>query len=120
MKEQLKKVFYCDHCNKHGLSKGHMKVHEQWCDSNPENKKACYGCANLKEVEIDAVYFDYNGNDYTRKIKGFFCEKLERNLYPLKVERKGLVEKYPGTFDEQDPMPKQCEHYKNELDNYFN
>lgn len=31
-----KKVFYCDHCNKHGLSSGAMRKHELHCTMNPE------------------------------------------------------------------------------------
>ncbi len=120
MKELTKKVFYCEHCNKHGLSKGHMNTHEKWCFHNPENKKACYGCANLEEIVIDGYYADHEGNDHTREFKGFHCKALDKKLYPLKCEKKNLPALYPGTFDDQEPMPKECEHYKNELENLFN
>jgi hypothetical protein len=116
MKELTKKIYYCEHCKKHGLSKGHMAFHEKWCDNNPENKKACIGCANLESVEIDGVYFDHEGNDYSRKFNGFRCKALDKKLYPLKAERKDLPNKYPGTFDDQEPMPKECEQYKSEFE----
>lgn len=97
-----------------------MERHEKWCAANPENFKACSGCIHLEQIEIkyEAVCSSF-GEDYgvifdshteTRTAKGFHCKKLDKNLYPLIVQKKGLVEKFPETFEKQEPMPKECEH----------
>lgn len=36
MKTVIKPVYYCDHCKKRGLSKGHMRNHEARCTANPD------------------------------------------------------------------------------------
>lgn len=113
-------VYICEHCKKKMFVKGAMERHEKWCYSNPDNFKACSACMYLEEIEI---FYDVNrdslGHNYgvihdayteTKKAKGFHCKKLDKILYPLKVEKKGLPEKYPETFDKQEPMPKECEH----------
>lgn len=102
-------VYRCDHCKKKMFRKGAMERHEKLCDSNPENYKACSDCCFLQETTVE-VYSGTGSDGYTRDVKAFRCTKLDKMLYPLKVEQKGLVEKYPDTFEEQDPMPKECEH----------
>lgn len=119
MKELTKKVFYCDHCKKHGLSKGSMSKHEKWCNYNPENRRACEGCINLEEVPIKYLYDSDEYGVYTKEAKGFRCKILDKILYPLKVERKDLINRFPKTFENQERMPKICEHHKNELDYIF-
>lgn len=115
MKEQTKKVFYCDHCKKHGLSKGAMVLHEKWCDSNPENKKACTYCMYLKETTVDYTIMEGTEAEITRTSKAFRCTKLDKMLYPLIVERKGVNKRY-SVFDDQEPMPMYCQHYKLEFE----
>lgn len=104
-------VYRCDYCKKKMFRKGAMERHERLCDSNPENSKACSGCSFLQETTVE-VYSgtDPYGDERTRDVKAFRCTKLDKMLYPLKVEQKGLVEKYPDTFEDQEPMPKECEH----------
>lgn len=104
-------VYRCDHCKKKMFRKGAMERHEKWCDSNPDNHKACSDCCFLQETTV-GVYSgtDPYGDANTKYVKAFKCTKLDKMLYPLKVQQKGLVEKYPDTFEEQEPMPKECEH----------
>lgn len=44
MKIVKKDVYYCDHCNKRGLSKGAMNTHEKHCTANPDRE--CRMCIN--------------------------------------------------------------------------
>lgn len=113
-------VYKCEHCTKKLFVKKAMELHEQWCNLNPDNFRICYECNHLERVNIEyekdiqrlganlGVIFDTE----TRKASGFKCTKLNLLLYPLKVEKKGLPDLYPETFDEQYPMKKECEHFK--------
>lgn len=85
-----------------------MEHHEKWCASNPDNWKACSGCVNLEEtlVEVESGYME----DGVRDAKAFRCKVLNKLLYPIKVERRGLNKLYPETFKNQEPMPKLCSH----------
>lgn len=104
-------VYYCDHCKKKHLRKKAMEKHEKWCASNPDNRRACEGCMHLAETTIEVYYGnDPYGGEKMREAKAFKCMKLGKMLYPLKVEERGLVDRYPETFEEQEPMPKECEH----------
>ena len=38
MKTIKKNVYYCDYCNKRGLSAAHMKKHEKGCTLNPDRQ----------------------------------------------------------------------------------
>ena len=89
-----------------------MVKHELYCNYNPNNFRACLGCEHLEEVRISYhVESDY---EYMaeRKSTGFKCKKHEQLYYPFKVEKKGLVDKYPDTFEGQKPMPKECSDFK--------
>lgn len=107
-------VYQCDHCKRKMFVKSAMERHEKWCGNNPNNFKACSGCKFIEETTIEWDYDAFDGYG-TAKSKAFRCTKLDKMLYPLKVEKKGLPEKYPETFDGQDPMPKECEHFSSEL-----
>ena len=105
-------VYHCDHCKKKMFRKHAMEKHEKWCASNPDNNKACSGCCFLQETTIEVDYGDnYFNEPVLKKVKAFRCTKLDKLLYPLKVEARGLDKKFPETFDEQEPMPKECEHF---------
>lgn len=48
-----KEVYYCDHCKKRSLSKGHMNTHERHCTANPDRE--CRMCSkdthfNIREI----------------------------------------------------------------------
>ena len=49
------------------------------------------------------------GNEDERTAIAFHCKKLDKMLYPLKVARLKLDEKYPETFEGQELMPNKCE-----------
>lgn len=106
-------VYHCDHCKKKMFRKGAMEHHEKWCPKNPENAKACQYCKHLEETKV-TIYGEhaYDGSEYSFERKGFRCTKLDKLLYPLSVERRGLNTRFE-TFDEQEPMPKECEHMDN-------
>lgn len=116
MKTITKPVYYCEHCKKHGLSKHAMEHHEQFCNKNPINKRACYGCLNLKEEKIEHMAYEGYGGGWSI---GFHCSILKLDLYPVVVERKGLPTKYPDTFVEQEPFKLNCEHAKYDLMIHF-
>lgn len=105
-------VYYCDHCKKKMLRKGAMEHHEKWCPKNPENIKACQYCKHLEETKV-IVYWDGYDGPHESLRKGFRCAKLDKLLYPLAVERRGLDGRFPEHFEDQEPMPKECEHMDN-------
>lgn len=119
MRKVLKPVYYCDHCKKHGLSASHITTHEKKCWSNPDNKRACLDCIHLEETEIKYIYDTGLGFDVTRKSISFKCKKLNKLIYHVKAEHQKLPEKYPETFEEQEPMPKKCEHQITHNDDFF-
>jgi hypothetical protein len=107
-------VYKCGHCKKKLFVKGAMLRHETNCNYNPANFAKCSGCCHLSEIKIPYTKEGYDGyyqSEESREAKGFFCEKLNKKLYPFKVVRKGLLEKYPETFADQEQMPVSCEHY---------
>jgi hypothetical protein len=92
------------------LRESAMKRHEKWCTKNPDNWTDCMGCAYLKQH--DSYYIiqrGYDGAEIKRDSKTFFCHKLKKQLYPIKVQKMGWDKKY-SEFDHQEPMPKECEH----------
>lgn len=117
MQTKTKEVFYCEHCNKHGLSKSAMLRHEKFCSSNPLNQHACYTCKHLKHCEGEdiEIHYEGGGNILTRHEKGaqyFSCEKLNKTLYNIVALRKKLPEKYPEHFEGQELMPTNCDSWE--------
>src|SRR5690606_16406104 len=94
-----KTVYYCEYCNKNGLHAGHMKRHEEFCSRNPKTWAKCSDCIFCKQVNKTYIKHDpeYYG-DYEVKTHGFFCEKKQVGMYPLKAIKKGLLDKYPDMF----------------------
>lgn len=123
MKKITKTVYYCEHCNKHGLSASAMTTHERKCMSNPENIRACLNCIFLEEIEKQYTRKYQNAvDDFSyedRVAKGFKCLKLNKAIYHVRAEIKDLPQKWPDTFEGQEPMPKECEHSYNTFD-YWN
>lgn len=115
MKERVKTVYNCDFCNKLYLVKTACEKHELHCGSNPVNFSACSGCIHLKEKAGTVYYSDHNGEDRPVSVNQFECAKLGKMLYPHKVVKKGLLEKYPETFIDQEKMPVTCEHFLSDL-----
>lgn len=52
MKAIKKNVYYCDYCNKRGLSSAHMKRHEKGCTLNPDRqcRMACESSKNIRSI----------------------------------------------------------------------
>lgn len=108
-------VYQCEHCKRKMFRKHAMEHHEKWCPKNPENEKACTYCRHFKETEV-TIYWDAFDGERSSIRKGFRCEKLDKLLYPLSAERRGLPDRFPEHFSDQEPMPKTCEHRNSDCD----
>lgn len=84
MKVITKKVFYCDHCKKHNLTKQSMQSHEEKCLYNPKRIcKAAYCPGNqISQEHIDLLKDMSNGNpfDESRSVETEDIEKLRNDL----------------------------------------
>ncbi|SRR5215204_754301 len=112
-------IYKCDFCQKELKRKHAMASHENLCNQNPKNSKQCHFCQHLEETEIE-VYIDsrhYNDDGVMTKVKSFKCNKLDKLMYPYSIEKRDLPNKYPDTFEDQEPMPNKCESF--EEVNYF-
>jgi len=49
MKTIKKNVYYCDFCNKKGLSASHISIHEKHCTANP--KRICRTCEANPDID---------------------------------------------------------------------
>lgn len=118
MKTKTKEVFYCEYCNKHGLSKSKMEYHEKVCWKNPLNYRPCFHCINLnkKETEIYGNY--YNGSEWTRKVDLLYCIEKKCFLYTPKNQIKG--NQFDLGDDSNIPMPERCDIYKTESNEQYN
>ena len=108
---KTKSIYYCEHnpCKKKNYSKNAMEKHESICFFNPANKVACSDCLHCEPTKVAINETEYSrGTD----INAFYCSKRGVNIYPKKAER--LVLKYPETFEDQIPMPKECEFWKSD------
>jgi len=116
-------IYKCDFCKKELKRKHAMVNHEKLCSCNPENFKKCtQGCLYL-ETEKHVLYFETNytedGPEYSEQEKTVFrCSKFDKLMYPWSIERKGIAEKW-STFDEQEPMPKECDSFKHHCEETF-
>lgn len=79
MKKVIKPVYYCDHCNKRGLSASAMTKHEKYCTANPNRQ--CRLCEltegsvtpNLKEIiELFKKTFHITEIDHDGGGKSYF------------------------------------------------
>ena len=111
-------LFICEHCRKKYQSKKAAELHESFCTKNPNNFSACSGCMHLeertKEIYRSGYHDGYSVENITNS-KSFFCTKKEVGVYPLKVKRLGLPEKYPEDFDGEILMPTACELFNSDL-----
>jgi hypothetical protein len=109
-------VYQCEFCKKKLYREQAMLNHELFCYKNPINVKSCIDCKFIETIEKEVEFEKYTQGDgwtdfetYKRKVNVFRCSKLDKIMYPFKVERLGIYEKYPNTFDGQEPMPSNCE-----------
>lgn len=110
MKTEIKKVYYCEHCNKHMLSKGSMSRHERFCDQNPNNWHKCFKyCDHLIKTK-ELVPASEPEESYYKTI--FTCDALHKKIYSFKLEKKAphLIEA------DMERMPLKCESYIHEDD----
>jgi len=108
-------LYKCDFCKRKMQVKGAMERHEPLCYMNPKNQSICQGCNHLEEIEVEYTAFypnRYGESEVERTTKGFRCVKLDKLMYHHGAVVKGLVEKYPETFEGREPMPITCEHYQ--------
>lgn len=122
-------IYKCDFCKKELKRKHAMVSHEKKCNCNPLNSRACTnGCVFLEREIIDIdflTHYDYEngGSNYqTKPINAFKCTKFDKIMYPFSIEKSSALEKYPETFEYQEPMPKECNSFSNEngfLDTIF-
>jgi hypothetical protein len=117
-------IYKCDFCKKELKRKYAMINHENSCNCNPDNFKACTsGCVHLEHQQIDVEfesYYDWeNGeqNYTTKKVNSFRCAKFDKLMFPYQIEKKDLQNRFPDTFENQEPMPKQCDDFSDDVIN---
>lgn len=102
-------LYKCEYCGKALFRRKMMEKHEDLCNNNPKNFKACMDCKFLEKVQVDVHWLDghpdYNANE--RKVEAFKCNKLDKLMFPFSIERKKLHEKY-DTYADQERMPNAC------------
>lgn len=117
-------IYKCDFCKKELKRKHAMISHEKQCNCNPDNFKACtQGCIYL-QMEKVPLYFEqghdpYEGTTYYQQEKEVFkCTKLDKLMYPFSIEKRDLPNRYPSTFEDQEPMPKVCNDFDDNVHNH--
>ena len=88
MKVKIKKVYYCEYCNKHSLRP--LVKHEKHCTSNPNRK--CNVCGNSNITELIEQY----KNSY---------KLIETEFGLTKVEWKGIEIKAKGILMDVEGCP---------------
>ena len=113
-------IYKCDFCKKELKRKHAMVNHENKCNCNPINFRACTsGCIYLEREEIDVDYevgYDYENGETqyeSKKVNAFKCTKFDKIMYPYLIEKSSALEKHPETFEYQEPMPKECDSFSN-------
>lgn len=116
MRKATKQVYYCEHCKKHGLRKHSMAYHEDICSKNPSNIHPCYDCIHFSiEEGANEVYLESGGEIITNDVpyKEYVCNIKKISMHSRRTEAKGLLEKYPKTFEGTQLMPlKYCNEQK--------
>ena len=108
MKTILKKVYYCDHCNKHMINAGAMSRHERFCNQNPNNWHKCFDyCDHL----IKTSELVKSGDEETPPVYKtiFTCKELNKKLYSYLLEKKAPQHIEP----DMERMPLHCDSFKN-------
>lgn len=119
MRTLTRETYYCDHCNKMYLTKGHCKIHEKKCSKNPENYRDCFTCKGLISDYIGYTETDKHGNIIDqRSVKVFYCSFIDMYVTPPKAEHKNNM----YVLDKQNVfMPKKCEAKEEKTsEDYFN
>ncbi|MES2382503.1 MAG: hypothetical protein V4538_15760 [Bacteroidota bacterium] len=106
-------LYICEHCRKKYQKENFCIQHEFDCTKNPKNFAACQGCDFIKSTKT-TVYYDMFDGEHSISCNSFFCDKLQKGVYPYKVVRTGILDKHPETFEDQIQMPVTCEFFKPE------
>jgi hypothetical protein len=106
----------CDFCKKKLFAKHAMIKHEDNCLNNPKNKRPCLSCKHMDRATIEVEFKRWGspeyGEDYSMQEKEVFkCNLYDKLMFPFSIERKDLHNKYPDTYQDQEPMPKECDGY---------
>lgn len=117
-------LYGCDFCKKKLFAKHAMIKHEDNCPNNPKNHRPCLSCKHLDRAKIEVEFRGYGspeyGEDYIMQEKEVFkCTLYDKLMFPFSIERKDLHNKYPETYQDQEPMPKQCEGYEDLYSDIF-
>lgn len=109
MRSEERTVYFCGFCNKRYLSEYWCLEHEEKCDKNPENHRACFNCIHL-EMDHEAIIYEqhYYGGETERKVSAFYCKKLGKYVIPPVAEHKGNAYEFGDKINQ--PMPKECEY----------
>ena len=75
MKTVKKNVYYCDFCNKRGLSAGHMRAHEKHCTANPN--RSCRICGSGFRDPISSEDFKARYKIIETEKNGFVSFKIK-------------------------------------------
>ena len=108
MKEKIKTVYYCDHCNEKRFVKNAMVRHEIICKKNPNNKRACYGCLFLTKEDFEFEYDSgHEGGIITETKKQTFCTKKDVFIatHYQEINQDDVIH-----YDGVEMMPKSCEY----------
>ena len=108
MKTELRKVYFCEHCKKNGISASTVSKHERFCKYNPANKHMCFEmCVYLKR----STAFIYS--DYRQGIKTVFtCAVTGNQMYSYQLEKKKTYYPFLISLDNMVRMPLTCKIYK--------
>jgi len=103
MKTITKPTYKCDFCNKLYQIKNRAEFHEKICKSNPENKRACYGCESLtKKLHVE------EGEYYHNERTLLYCNHHKQWMHTPQSEiRDNVIETGEGNV----LMPKECKNF---------
>lgn len=112
-------TYHCDFCKKYLFNRRAMEKHEAICINNPINIRACLRCGGCEYLTMDTIEVSFErgyvvDEGYISDLQEknvFKCDKLNKLMFPYSIERKNLHMKYPDTYQDQEPMPKECEHF---------
>lgn len=117
MKEETRKIYRCDHCEKYYLRKHFVEPHEILCKKNPENSRPCFECEYLSKLECYVVDHTPWGGENNIEMELLYCNKKDHFLYTPQNETKQnyfdvLYLKMNNEESSNEPMPKECEFIK--------
>lgn len=131
-----KKVYYCEHCNKHMLTAGGMARHEKFCKNHPNNRHMCFKyCKHLQKGNGHYNVYEhvdgYGEVAHEANRTEFTCAASGKCMYSYKLEKKGITDfegrvRMPLECGLFEPMPghetytmseeQAAEHYKKKMD----